>query len=156
MQHLLPVVEYNAPLMTVHQAHAAPAPTVEYDAALTEEYDAYAERADPSPLMDGPVVKVVPVPQVQIAEKTMEITQFQTIEEIVDTPEIQTLEAVLHELELGCFDLKEISYHGLYESKAYLETRMAQQAQHQRMLQSLRGHGEGFRNVYVMRRSFSR
>ena len=68
-----PMVEYNAPLMTVHQAHAAPVPTVEYDAALmmahqahttsapmaeydaapTEEYDAYAERAAPSPLVDG-------------------------------------------------------------------------------------------------------
>ena len=125
-----PMVEYNAPLMSVHHLHAAPAPTfeydaalmmahqayttsapmAEYDAALTEEYDAYAEQAAPSPLMDGPVVKVVPVPQVQIAEKTMEITQFQTIEEIVDIPEIQTLEAVLHELELGCYDLEEISY----------------------------------------------
>ena len=82
---------------------------VEYDAAPTEEYDAYAERAAPSPLVDGPVVKVVPVLQVQAADKTMEITPFQTIEKIVDIPETQTLEAVLHELELGCYDLKEIS-----------------------------------------------
>ena len=98
---------------------------VEYDAASTEthwlcaaptiaiEYDAYAARAVPSPLVDGPVVKVVHVPQVQVVEKTNEIPQLQTIEKIVDIPEIQTLEAVLHEFddeELCCDDLEEIGY----------------------------------------------
>ena len=47
----------------------------------------------------------------------MEITQFQTIEKIVDIPETQTLEAVLHELELGCYDLKEISYTACLDRK---------------------------------------
>ena len=69
-----PMVEYDAALMTVHQAHATLAPMVEYDAAPTVahwvhaapatavEYDASAARAAPSPLVDGPVVKVVHVP----------------------------------------------------------------------------------------------
>ena len=63
--------------------------------------------------MDGPVVKVVHVPQVQVVEKTIEIPQLQTIEKIVDIPEIQTLEAVLHEFddEELCFDdFEEICY----------------------------------------------
>ena len=66
---LVPVVEYDAPAQTVaHQEHAAPAPV--------DEYDASAARAPPSPLVDGPIVKVV-----------------QTIEQIVDTPEIQTVQS---------------------------------------------------------------
>ena len=76
-----PMVEYDATLMMAHQAYAAPASVVEYDAASTEthwlcaaptaviEYDAYAAQAVPSPLVDGPVVKVVHVPQVQVVEK---------------------------------------------------------------------------------------
>ena len=52
-------------MMMVHRARAAPASTVEYDAASTEthwfcaapttviEFDAYAAQAVPSPLVDG-------------------------------------------------------------------------------------------------------
>ena len=50
-------------------------------------HDAAAVRA----LVDGPVVKVVHVPQVQVVEKTIEIPQLQTIEKIVDAPEIHDL-----------------------------------------------------------------
>ena len=108
-----PMVEYDAALMMVHRAHAALAPMVEYDAAPTvahrvhappataveydapaltmeyqahvapapvDEYDASAARAAPSPLVDGPVVSVVHVPQVQVVEKTIEIPQWQTRE----------------------------------------------------------------------------
>ena len=63
--------------------------------------------------MDGPVVKVVHVPQVQVVEKTIEIPQLQTVEKIVDIPEVQTLEAGLHEIddeERCCDDLEEICY----------------------------------------------
>ena len=61
--------------------------------APVDEYDASAARATPSPLVDGPVIKVVHVPQVQVVEKTIEIPQLQTIEEIVDIPEIQTVQS---------------------------------------------------------------
>ena len=81
----VPVVEYDAPAQTVaHQVHAAPVPV--------DEYDAPAACATPSPSMDGSVVKVVHVPEVQVVEKTIEIPQLQTIEKIVDTPEIQTVQ----------------------------------------------------------------
>ena len=100
----VPVVEFDATAQTVaHQEHEAPVTVVEYDApapivahqvhaapAPVDEYDASAARATPS-LVDGPIVKVVHVPQVQVAEKTIEIPQLQTIEKIVDTPEIQTV-----------------------------------------------------------------
>ena len=103
----IPVVEYDAPAQTVvHQVHAAPVPAVEYDApaptvahqvhaapAPVDEYDASAACATTSPLVDGPIVKVVHVPQVQVVEKTIEILQLQTIEKIVDTPEIQTVQS---------------------------------------------------------------
>ena len=83
----VPVVVYDAPAPTVaHQVHAVPAPV--------DEYDAPAACATPSPLMDGSVVKVVHVPQVQVVEKTIEIPQLQTIEKIVDTPEIQTVQCI--------------------------------------------------------------
>ena len=52
-------------------------------------HDATAVRA----LVDGPVVKVVHVLEVQVVEKTIEIPQLQTIEEIVDAPEIHDLHA---------------------------------------------------------------
>ena len=99
-----------------------PASMVEYDAASTEthwicaapttviEHDAFAAQAVPSPLVDGSVVKVVHVPQVQVVEKTIEIPQLQTIAKIVDIPEVQMLEAVLHEYdeeERHCDDLEE-------------------------------------------------
>ena len=104
---LVLVVEYDAPRQTVaHQEHAAPVSAVEYDAsaptvahqvhvapAPVDEYDASAARATPSTLVDGPNVKVVHVPQVQVVEKTIEVPQLQTIEEIVDTPEIQTVQS---------------------------------------------------------------
>ena len=63
-------VEYDAALVMAHQACAAAAPVIEYDATSTEthslcaaptiaiQYGAYAARAVPSPLVDGPVVKV--------------------------------------------------------------------------------------------------
>ena len=107
-----------------HWVHAA--------RATAAEYDASAARAAPSPLVDGPVVKVVHVPQVQVVEKSIEIPQLQTIEKIVDIPEIQSVqttqtsesldiitpapkefvEAVLHEIdeELCRDDLEEICY----------------------------------------------
>ena len=66
-----------------YRAHAAPAPV--------DECDAPAARAAPSPLVDGPVVQVVQVPQV--VEKTIEIPKLQTIEKIVDIPEIQTVQS---------------------------------------------------------------
>ena len=119
-----PAAEFDAALMMAHQAHATPVPMVEYDAASTEthwacaaptvvEHDAYSAQAVPSPLVDGSVVKVVQVPQVQVVEKTIEIPQLHTIEKIVDIPEIQTREAVLREFddeELCCDDLEEICY----------------------------------------------
>ena len=103
----VPVVEYDATAQTVaHQEHEAPVTVVEYDApapmvahqvhaapAPVDEYDATAARATPSPLVDGPIVKVVHVPQVQVAEKTIEIPQLQTIEKIVDTPENLTIQS---------------------------------------------------------------
>ena len=95
---LTPVVEYETPSSTVaHQVHTVPAPVVEYETpsstvahqvhtvpAPVDEYDAPAACATPSPSMDGLVVKVVHVPQVQVVEKTIEIPQLQTIEKIVE------------------------------------------------------------------------
>ena len=46
------------------------------------EYDASAARA----LVDGPVVKVVHVPQVQVVEKSIEIPQLSSLEKIVNIP----------------------------------------------------------------------
>ena len=103
----VPVVEYDAIAQTVaHQEHEAPVTAVEYYApapivahqvhaapAPVDECDASAARATPSPLVDGPIVKVVHGPQVQVVEKTVEIPQLQTIEKIVDTPEIQTVQS---------------------------------------------------------------
>ena len=43
--------------------------------------------------MDGPIVKVLYVPQVQVVQKTIQIPQLQTIEKIVDTPEVQTVQS---------------------------------------------------------------
>ena len=103
-----PVIEYNASAPNMaYRAHAAPAPMVENDAALMMvhrahatrvhaapatpvEYDASAARAAPPPLVDGPVVKVVHVPQVQVVEKIIEIPQLQTIGKIVDILEAQS------------------------------------------------------------------
>ena len=68
-----------------HQVHAALAPV--------DEYDASAARASHSPFVDGPIVKVVHAPQVQVVEKTIEFPQLQTVEKIVDTPEIQTVQS---------------------------------------------------------------
>ena len=125
MQHLLPLVEYDAALMMVHRAHAAAAPMVEYDAtlmmahqahgtpapmveyddastvalwvhaapAIAAEYDALAAHAVSPPLVDGPVVKVVHVTQVQFVEKTTEIPQLQTIGKIVDILEAQSVQS---------------------------------------------------------------
>ena len=103
---LSPLIEFyaSAPNMA-YRAHAAPAPRVEYDAtptvahwvhaapATAVEYDASAARAAPSTLVDGPVVKVVHVPQVQVVEKTIEIPQLQTIGKIVDIPKIQSVQS---------------------------------------------------------------
>ena len=61
-----------------------------------------AARAVPSPLVDGPVVKVVHVPQVQVGEKTIEIPQLQTIAKIVDIPEIQTKQFFMSLLMRSC------------------------------------------------------
>ena len=100
-----PMVEYDATLMMAHQAHVTPAPMVEYDAAPTVahwvhaapaaavEYDASAARAAPTPLVDGPVVKFVHVPQVQVVEKTIDIPQLQTIGTIVDILEAQSVQS---------------------------------------------------------------
>ena len=70
MRHLLPVVEYDAASTEASWLCAAPTTVI--------EYDAYAAQEVPSPLVDGPVVKVVHVPQVQVVEKTNEIPQLQT------------------------------------------------------------------------------
>ena len=43
------------------------------------EHDAYAVQAVLCPLVDGSVVKVGHVPQVQVVEKTFEIPQLQTM-----------------------------------------------------------------------------
>ena len=89
-----PAVEYDAPASTMeYQAHAAPPPV--------DEYDASAARAAPSPLVDGPVVKVVHVPQVQVVEKTIEIPQLQIIEKIVEIPDIQTVQCTPNFREFG-------------------------------------------------------
>ena len=73
--------------MMVRRAHAAPTPMIEYDAASTVAHwslAAPASAAEYDALVDGPVVKVVHVPQVQVVEKTIEIPQLQTIGKIVD------------------------------------------------------------------------
>ena len=108
----------------------------------------------PSPLVDGPVVKVVHVPQVQVVEKTIEIPQLQTIEKIVDIPEIQTLEAVLHEFddeELCCDDLEERCYMTRMNRKRWWRRVWHGLLISFGCVQNLRGHGEGFRNAYVTR-----
>ena len=93
MIETVPVVENDAPAPTVaQQVHAVPAPV--------EEFDASVARATPSSLIDGSVVKVVHVPQVQVVEKTIEIPQLQTIEKIVDAPEILTLQCTSTTLQL--------------------------------------------------------
>ena len=105
MRHLPPWLRYDAASTETHWLCAALATVI--------EYDAYAAQAVPSPLVDGQVVKVVHVPQVQVVEKTNEIPQLQTLEKIVDIPEIQTLEAVLHEFDdedLCCDDLEEMCH----------------------------------------------
>ena len=98
-----------------HWSHAAPDTAAEYDA-----------------LVDGPVVKVVHVPQVQVVEKTIEISQLQTIGKIVHILEAQSVqntqtsessdistptpkefvETILHEIDedLCRDDLEEISF----------------------------------------------
>ena len=108
-----PMVEYDATLMMAHQAHATPAPMVEYDAAPTlahwvdaapatvVECEASAARAAPPPLVDGPVVKVVHVPQVQVVEKTIEIPQLQTFGKIVDILEAQSVQSTQTSESLG-------------------------------------------------------
>ena len=53
------------------------------------EYNASAARA----LVDGPVVKVVLVPQVQVVEKSIEIPQLHSLGKVVDTPTIQSVQS---------------------------------------------------------------
>ena len=56
-----PLVEYDAALMKVHRAHAAPAPMVEYDAALMMAHRAHAA---PAPLdeYDASAARAAPSP----------------------------------------------------------------------------------------------
>ena len=84
-----PMVEYDAALMMVHQAHATPAPMVEYDAAPNV---AHWVHAAPTAAVEYDA-SVVRVAQVQVVEKTIEIPQLQTIGKIVDIPEIQSVQS---------------------------------------------------------------
>ena len=83
MRHLLPWLS-----TTLHRLWRTG-----YTRSLLLQYDASAARAAPSPLVDGPVVKVVHVPQVHVVEKTIEIPQLQTIGKIVGIPEIQSVQS---------------------------------------------------------------
>ena len=81
--------------MMVHRTHAVLAPMIEYDAAPTVAHWLHAApgtAAEYDALVDGPVVKVVHVPQVQIVVKTIEIPQLQTVGRIVDISEAQSVQ----------------------------------------------------------------
>ena len=185
---LSPVIEHNASAPNMaYRVHAAPAPMVEYDAALmmaqqahvtpasAVEYDASAARAAPPPLVDGPVVKVVHVPQVQVVEKTIEIPQLQTIGKIVDILEVQSVqstqtsesldiitpapkefvETVLHEIDedLCRDDLEEICYVARMSRKRIWRRVWHGSFEWVKIREVMK---EGFRNAYAMRTSSTR
>ena len=177
------MVEYDATLMMAHQAHVTPAPMFEYDAAPTVAHwvhaaPATAARAAPPPLVDGPVVKVVHVPQVQVVEKTIEIPHWQdywgkssifwkpSLSKAPKLPRVWTSSRPRRRSLSKQFFMRLTricaattlrrcaAWHVSVESACGDASGTIVQLLWMR--QNLRGHGEGFRNAYVTRKSSTR
>ena len=138
----VPVVEHIAPALAasygvpVATAFSAPAPVVEH-------------------ISPDPTLCVAPAPVVEYISP--DLAEYAVAEYITPAP-MEFAEAALHEIdeEICSDDFEELSSVARGSRKRLWRRASGMAAHHLRVLQNLRGHGEGIRNVCVTRRVSTR